>query len=53
MKIQKQEISNLNHNDEGISISEELFNTGVCLPSDANMTKEEQEKVIKLIKKLF
>ena len=42
-----------NHNDEGISISEELFNTGVCLPSDANMTKEEQTKVIKLIKKLF
>ena len=42
-----------NHNDDGISVSEELYNTGVCLPSDANMTMEEQEKVIKLIKKLF
>ena len=42
-----------NHNDEGISISEDLFNTGVCLPSDTNMTEEEQTKVIKLIKKLF
>ena len=42
-----------NHNDEGISVSEELFNTGVCLPSDSNMTEEEQTKVIKTIKQLF
>lgn len=42
-----------NHNDEGMSVSEELFNTGVCLPSDTNMTEEDQERVIKLIKKLF
>lgn len=42
-----------NHNDEGISVSEELFNTGVCLPSDSNMTEEEQTKVIKTIKNLF
>lgn len=42
-----------NHNDEGISVSEELFNTGVCLPSDANMTEDEQQRVIKLIIKLF
>jgi len=42
-----------NHNDEGISVSEELFNTGVCLPSDSNMAEEEQTKVIKTIKKLF
>lgn len=42
-----------NHNEEGLSVSEELFNTGVCLPSDTNMTSEEQEKVINIIKKLF
>ena len=42
-----------NHNEEGISVSEELFNTGVCLPSDTNMTTGEQEKVIKLVKSLF
>ncbi len=41
------------HNDEEeISVSEDIFNRGVCLPSDTKMTKEEQEKVIKIIKKL-
>lgn len=42
-----------NHNEKGISISEELFNTGICLPSDTNMTSEEQDVVISVIKKLF
>ncbi|EDT78911.1 putative perosamine synthetase [Clostridium perfringens NCTC 8239] len=42
------------HNDEEeISISEDIFNRGVCLPSDTKMTKEEQERVIKIIKGLF
>lgn len=42
------------HNDEGeISISEDIFNRGLCLPSDTKMTKEEQERVIKIIKGLF
>lgn len=35
------------------SISEDLFERGVCLPSDTKMTKEEQEVVINTIKKLF
>jgi len=42
-----------NHNDEGISVSEELYNTGVCLPSDTNMNEEEQMRVINIIRKLF
>lgn len=42
-----------NHNEEDLSVSEELFNTGVCLPSDTNMTNEEQDKVINIIKELF
>lgn len=42
-----------NHNKEDLSVSEELFNTGVCLPSDTNMTNEEQDKVINIIKELF
>ena len=42
-----------NHNKKGISVSEELFNTGVCLPSDTNMTKKEQERVIEIIRNLF
>lgn len=38
--------------DEG-SISEDLFNRGLCLPSDTKMTKEEQQRVIDAIKGLF
>ncbi len=42
------------HNDEDeVSVSEDIFNRGICLPSDTKMTKEEQEKVIKIIKELF
>ena len=39
--------------NKGISVSEDYFNRGVCLPSDTKMTKEQQENVIKLIKELF
>ena len=35
------------------AISEDLFERGVCLPSDTKMTKEEQEIVIDTIKRLF
>ena len=35
------------------SVSEDLFNRGVCLPSDTKMTKEEQDIVIKIIKDLW
>ncbi|MDB8564136.1 aminotransferase class I/II-fold pyridoxal phosphate-dependent enzyme [Turicibacter sanguinis] len=38
---------------EEISVSEDLFNRGVCLPSDTKMTKEQLLYVIKLIKELF
>lgn len=33
--------------------SDEIFNTGICLPSDVNMTKKEQNEVIRIIKELF
>ena len=39
--------------NESGSVSEDLFNRGVCLPSDTKMTEEEQERVIEVIKKLF
>lgn len=39
--------------NDGTSVSEDLFNRGVCLPSDTKMTEEEQEKVIDIIKKCF
>ena len=39
--------------EEKESISQDIFERGVCLPGDTKMTKEEQEKVIETIKKLF
>ena len=41
------------HNDEGISVGEDIFNRGVCLPSDTKMSEEEIDKVINIIKGLF
>lgn len=38
--------------DEG-SVSEDLFNRGVCLPSDTNMDKEDMKNIIEIIKVLF
>ena len=35
------------------SVSQELYEHGVCLPSDTKMTKEEQERVINSIKEVF
>ena len=34
-------------------VSTDLFERGVCLPSDTNMTKEEQDVVIDIIKRLW
>src|SRR5699024_3703766 len=36
--------------EEGKSISDELFENGLCLPSGSNMTREQQGKVIEIIK---
>ncbi len=35
------------HNNE--SISDQLFENGLCLPSGSNMSEETQDKIIKLI----
>lgn len=43
----------INHNDDGMSIGEDLFARGVCLPSDTKMTEEQMEKIVKIIKDLF
>ena len=34
-------------------VSKELFETGACLPSDTKMTKEEQDKIVNIIKNLW
>ena len=36
-----------------VCVGEDLFNRGVCLPSDTKMTIEQQNRVIKIIKDLF
>lgn len=42
------------HNgDNEVSVAEDIFNRGVCLPSDTKMTEEDQERVINIIKSLF
>lgn len=38
---------------EDKAVSEDLFERGVCLPSDTKMTKEEQKTVIDIIKNLW
>ena len=42
-----------NHNDDGISVSEGIFNRGVCLPSDIKNTDADMEKIIGIVRKLF
>ena len=35
---------------EGVSVCDQLFAQGLCLPSGSNMTEEQQERVIQVIK---
>ena len=39
--------------DDKEPVSEKMFKNGVCLPSDTNMSVEDQEGVIRIIKGLF
>ncbi|MGB3159834.1 MAG: aminotransferase class I/II-fold pyridoxal phosphate-dependent enzyme [Carnobacterium sp.] len=41
------------HNQEENSVSEDLFSTGLCLPSGSNMTEIQQEYIIHSLKKLL
>jgi dTDP-4-amino-4,6-dideoxygalactose transaminase len=41
------------HEDNGQSISEDIFNRGVCLPSDTKMTEEDLCRVVNTIKSLY
>ena len=34
-------------------VAEELFKDGLCLPSDTNMTEEDQSRVIGIIKDIM
>jgi len=37
--------------EEGNSVSDELFATGVCLPSGSSLTEEEQERVVDCVRR--
>lgn len=43
------------HNEDNTSVSEDIFDRGICLPSDfyPNMTIEEQNEIIKIIESVF
>ena len=38
---------------EGTDIGEDIFERGLCLPSDNKMTAEEQDRIIEVIKSCF
>ena len=41
------------HNDDGTSVAEDIFNRGVCLPSDIKNTPEDMELIISIVRGLF
>jgi len=36
-----------------VDVSEDIFDRGLCLPSDIKMTVEEQEQVIEIVRSCF
>ena len=38
---------------DGISVGEDIFNRGLCLPSDIKNTEEDMEKIISIIRRFF
>lgn len=41
------------HGENGESVSDQLFELGVCLPSGSNLTTSQQERVLEAINRLF
>ena len=39
--------------EEGISVGEDIFNRGLCLPSDIKNTDEDMDRIISIIRKCF
>lgn len=37
--------------EEGVSVSDELFEKGVCLPSGSSLTEDEQARVVEVVRK--
>jgi len=43
----------INANSSSISVSEDIFNRGICLPSDTKLTDSDIGRVINIVKSLF
>ena len=43
----------INHNENGISVGEDIFHRGVCLPSDIKNTDADMDKVTGIVRGLF
>lgn len=41
------------HNADGSSVGEDIFNRGLCLPSDVKNTAEDMDEIIRMVKKCF
>ncbi len=41
------------HNEDGKSVGEDIFNRGICLPSDIKNTSEDMTRIIGIIRKVF
>lgn len=41
------------YSESKISVSADIFNRGLCLPSDIKMTPDEQDKIIEIVKSCF
>lgn len=41
------------HNEDGSSVGEDIFNRGLCLPSDIKNTAEDMEEIIRVVRKCF
>ncbi|MDE7259927.1 MAG: DegT/DnrJ/EryC1/StrS family aminotransferase, partial [Lachnospiraceae bacterium] len=41
------------HNEDGSSVGEDVFNRGLCLPSDIKNTDEDMELIIRTVRGCF
>lgn len=39
--------------DDGLDVGSDIFNRGLCLPSDVKMTAQQQDKIIELVRSCF
>lgn len=46
-------IRNITAEESGISVSEDIFNRGLCLPSDIKNTPEDMKKIISIVRNCF